>query len=111
MRRKSCDRPRSAEAEASALKVKAGLSPLERAQIDKETAIGVAEKLAQVQFPEMLVIGGSGEGKGPMNPFDEEGLESFIKISRELSKEKADVSDHRWCSVSADVKQPQKRRF
>jgi len=75
-----------AEAEASRLKVQAGLSPLEKATIDKETAIGVAEKLASIKFPEMLVIGGSGNGQGPLNPFDAVGLKSLIDISKEMSE-------------------------
>jgi regulator of protease activity HflC (stomatin/prohibitin superfamily) len=74
-----------AEAEAAALKVAAGLTPLDKANIDKETAIGVAEKLAQVRFPQMMVIGGGGNGQGPLNPFDAVGLKSFIDISRDMT--------------------------
>jgi len=74
-----------AEAYAAKLKVQAGLSPLEEAQINKETAIGVAEKMAQVKFPAMMVIGGNGNGQGPLNPFDAVGLKSFIDISKGLA--------------------------
>lgn len=74
-----------AEAEAARLKVAAGLTPLDKANIDKETAIGVAEKLASVRFPQMMVIGGGSQGQGPLNPFDAVGLESFIKISKNIS--------------------------
>lgn len=72
------------EAQATKLKVAAGLSPLEEATIDKETAIGVAEKLANVKFPEMMVIGGSGNNQSALNPFDAVGLKSFIDISKQM---------------------------
>lgn len=72
-----------AEAEVNKLKVAAGLTPLEKANIAKDTAIGVASQLANVKFPEMMIMGGSG-GSG-MNPFDAVGLESFLRISKKLS--------------------------
>ena len=74
-----------AEAEAARLKVAAGLTPLDKANIDKETAIGVAQQLAKVQFPNMMVIGGGAGGAGPLNPFDAVGLKSFIDISQQLT--------------------------
>lgn len=70
-----------AEAAAARLKVAAGLTPLDRANIDKETSIGVAHELAQVKFPSMMVIGGGKDGNA-LNPFDAVGLESLIKISK-----------------------------
>lgn len=54
-----------AQAEANRLKVAAGLTPQERAQIQKETAIGVAEKLAELKFPQVYIEGGK-EGKSSM---------------------------------------------
>lgn len=75
------------EAEAARLKVAAGLTPLEKATIEKETAIGVAEKLAQVKLPETLVIGGNGQST-PLNPFDAVGLESFMRLSKKMSSGK-----------------------
>lgn len=72
-----------AEAESARLKVAAGLSPLEKATIDKETAIGVAEKLSQVKLPEMMVIGGNGTTSP--DPFAAVGLESFIRISKGMT--------------------------
>lgn len=71
-------------AKINALKVQAGLTPLERATIAKETAIGVAAELAKVQFPQMMIIGGSDKG-GPLNPFDAVGLDSFMKISEKMA--------------------------
>lgn len=76
-----------AEAESARLKVAAGLTPLERATIDKETSIGVAEKLSQVKFPEMMIIGGGSGGTSNLNPFDAVGLKSFIEISKSMSKQ------------------------
>jgi regulator of protease activity HflC (stomatin/prohibitin superfamily) len=77
-----------AEAEVNKLKVAAGLTPLERANIDKETAIGVAAELSKVQFPGMMVLGGGG-GNNPTNPFEAVGLESFLRISKEYSNKTA----------------------
>jgi len=75
-------------AEISKLKVAAGLTPLEKATIDKETRIGVAAELAKVQFPGMMIIGGGGNGSAT-NPFDAVGLESFMRINDRLNKENA----------------------
>lgn len=77
-----------AEAEAAKLKVQAGLTPLDKANIDKETAIGVAEKLSAIKFPELLVVGGGSNNGTPLNPFDAVGLKSFIDISKSLSHSK-----------------------
>lgn len=71
-------------AEISRLKVQAGLTPLEKATIAKEQAIGVAAELAKVQLPTMMVIGGGGNGSGPLNPFDAVGLESFHRLSEKI---------------------------
>jgi hypothetical protein len=58
---------KKAEAEGDKLKVLAGLSPLEQARMDKETAIGVAKALAGpdgIVFPKIVVSGGSSKGGG-----------------------------------------------
>lgn len=73
-------------AEVSKLKVQAGLTPLEKATIAKDTAIGVAAELAKVQFPSMMVLGG-GNGKGAADPFEAVGLESLMRISDKMSKQ------------------------
>jgi len=74
------------EAKTNALLVKAGLTPLVKAQIEKDTAIGVAQAMAGVKFPTTMVIGGKGEGGGSqLNPFDAVGLESFITIIKCIS--------------------------
>jgi regulator of protease activity HflC (stomatin/prohibitin superfamily) len=75
-----------ADARAASLKVAAGLSPLEKAQIDRDTAIGVAMQLAKVQLPKLMVLGGNSNGQA-INPFDAVGLESLIKISKNMATE------------------------
>jgi regulator of protease activity HflC (stomatin/prohibitin superfamily) len=76
-----------AEAEANRLKVSAGLTPQERAEYQMKTAIGVAEKLSQVQLPAMMVIGGDGKN-GATDPFTAVGLESFMRINEKLAKDR-----------------------
>lgn len=76
-----------AEAEAARLKVAAGLSPLEKATIEKETAIGVAEALAksnQKWVPEVVVMGG--ENKGGANPMEAFGLNMMMDLAKKMSK-------------------------
>lgn len=51
-----------AVAESNRLKVSAGLTPQERAQIEKETAIGVARELAKMSTPEVVIMGSDGKG-------------------------------------------------
>lgn len=55
-----------AQAEANRLKVAAGLTPQERAMIQKETAIGVAEKLAELKFPQVYINGNGKDSGGQM---------------------------------------------
>ncbi len=75
-----------ADAESARLKVAAGLTPLERATIEKETAIGVAHELAAVKLPGLMVIGANGENGSALNPFDAVGLQAFIQMSKDMSK-------------------------
>jgi regulator of protease activity HflC (stomatin/prohibitin superfamily) len=77
---------REAEARGAALLVQAGLTPRDKAIIDKETAIGVAAEMAKIQLPEVMIFG-SGEGS-PTNPFDAIGLEAFMNITDKISKSK-----------------------
>lgn len=94
LKRKQAEQDAAAEitrgkalAEVSKLKVQAGLTPLERATIDKKTRIGVAAELAKVQLPNMMVIGGGGNGK-TADPFEAVGLESLMRINDRLSADK-----------------------
>lgn len=76
-----------AEAFAAKKKVEAGLTPLEKATIEKETKIGIAEALSRVKFPESMVISG-GSNNGNVNPFDAVGLQSLYELSEKMSVKK-----------------------
>lgn len=73
-----------ASAEVARLKVQAGLSPLEQAQIEKETRIGVAAELAKVRVPQ-IVIGG--QGGNSANPMDAIGVNMLLEVMGKLNKE------------------------
>ena len=76
-----------AEAAAARAKVAAGLTPLERANIEKETAIGVAQALAQSNVrwvPEVMVNGGSGSNAA--NPMDAVGLNMLLEIAKKQAE-------------------------
>jgi hypothetical protein len=74
-----------ASAEVARLKVQAGLSPLERAQIEKETRIGIAAELAKVQVPK-IVIGGGAAGKSA-NPLDAIGVNMLMEVMAKMEKQ------------------------
>lgn len=76
-----------AKAAANRALVNAGLTPLERATIEKETAIGVAQALAgsEVRWvPEVMVVGGNGNNGA--NPMDAVGLNMLLDIAKKQSK-------------------------
>lgn len=76
-----------AEAEANRLKVQAGLTPQERAQLEKDIAIGVAEALAKSNvkwIPEIMVIGGSGSNS--TNAMDAVGLNMMLDVVNKIQK-------------------------
>jgi len=79
-----------AAAEANKLLVNAGLTPEKRALIEKDTAIGVAQALATVKFPEIMVIGTGGAGGGGthLNPFDAVGLDALRKTAKDMATTK-----------------------
>lgn len=77
-----------AEAEVAKQKVIAGLTPLEKATIEKETQIGVAAELAKVKFPETMVISGGNGTSGGTNPFDAVGLKALYDLSKQMSDDK-----------------------
>jgi len=74
------------EAKAAANKalVAAGLTPLEKATIEKETKIGVAEALSHINLPK-IVITDSGSGGGN-TAFDAMGLSAMQKLVDQMSK-------------------------
>lgn len=78
-----------AEGEAEAAKnralVAAGLTPLERAQIEKETRIGVAEAIAKINLPK-VVMGGQ-NGNGGASTMDIMSLKFATDLVDKLSKE------------------------
>lgn len=72
---------KKAEAEGDKLKVMAGLSPLEQARIDKETAIGVAKAIAGpngITFPAIVSGGSNGQG-GALQTFELKMLNDLVK--------------------------------
>lgn len=71
---------KEAEAKANAKLVQAGLTPLEKANIEKETAIGVARELAKMNVPQIIVNGGE---KG-INPLDMVGVNQALEIQKKL---------------------------
>jgi regulator of protease activity HflC (stomatin/prohibitin superfamily) len=77
-----------AEARVARLKVQAGLTPKERAEIDKEKAIGIARELSKVQFPaSMVVVGGEGGKGGKVDPFTALGLNSMYDMTKRMEAE------------------------
>lgn len=78
-----------AEAEGNKLKVAAGLTPLERAQIEKETRIEVAKALANVQPPSVVISGGSDKGgSGGADFLTLLGVKAAWDMSREMNDAK-----------------------
>jgi regulator of protease activity HflC (stomatin/prohibitin superfamily) len=75
-----------AQAYADRLKVAAGLTPLERATIDKETRIGVAAEIAKVKFPSTMIISGGGANGRGTDPFEAVGLQSLYDLSKKMSQ-------------------------
>lgn len=76
-----------AEAEVARQKVAAGLSPLEKATLEKETAIGIAKEIANVKFPETMVIAGGGK-EGGVSPWDAVGLNQMMEITAKIKEAK-----------------------
>ena len=74
-----------AEAAAAKAKVAAGLTPLEKATIEKETAIGIAQALADSKVrwvPEIIVAGNGGNSN---NAMDAVGLNMLMDLTSKLA--------------------------
>lgn len=74
-----------AKAAANRALVSAGLTPLERATIQKETAIGIAHELAQSQVrwvPEIIMGNGNGSGSA----MDAVGLNMLMQVVEKMNK-------------------------
>jgi putative NADH-flavin reductase len=56
-----------AKAAANQALVRAGLTPQEKAQFDKDTKIGMARELAKRKVPKLMIVGGNGSGADPMS--------------------------------------------
>ena len=77
-----------AEAAAARAKVQAGLDPMTKAQIEKETAIGIAQALANSKVrwvPEIIV---SGDGGNSNNAMDAVGLNMMMDIVKKMNSDK-----------------------
>ena len=77
-----------AAAEGDRLKVLAGLTPLERATIEKETAIGVAAEISKMNWPQMMIFGGGNGSNSPTNPFDAVGLQAYKEIVNNMGNKR-----------------------
>lgn len=78
---------KKAEAQGDKLKVAAGLSPLEAAEIERDTRIGVMKALAGpsgIVFPRIVSGGSDGQG-GALQTFE---LERLYELSNKMSKNK-----------------------
>ena len=73
-----------AKAAANQALVSAGLTPLERATIEKETKIGVAQALSAIQLPTYVVAGGNG-GSGN-TAMDAMGLKMMTDLVNQMSE-------------------------
>jgi regulator of protease activity HflC (stomatin/prohibitin superfamily) len=73
-----------AKAAANRALVNAGLTPLERATIEKETKIGVAQALSAIKLPTYVVAGGNG-GNGN-TAMDAMGLKMMTDLVNQMSK-------------------------
>ena len=71
-----------AKAAANRALVSAGLTPLERATIEKETKIGVAEALSKTKWPTVVMSGGNGQN----NAMDVIALKQMTDLVDKLSK-------------------------
>lgn len=74
-----------AESRKNSLLVRAGLTPQERAQIEKEIAIGVAAEIAKLKLPEVYINGNS-SSKGGGVLYDILGADYARKMTKGLSK-------------------------
>ena len=76
------------EAEAAALKVRAGLTPQEKAEWNYKTQVGVAAEFAKAApgafVPNIMVIGGSGNGGGS-TAMDAIGLNMLMEVQAKMN--------------------------
>ncbi|MCG8475460.1 MAG: hypothetical protein MI784_08310 [Cytophagales bacterium] len=70
LRAKAAKVKADAEAYKNKKLVSAGLTPQEKAQLEKEMAIGVAKELAKIKFPSTMIISGNDSKKGGGTPLE-----------------------------------------
>ena len=75
-----------AEAEANRLLVAAGLTPLDRATIEKETKIGIAKALSEYQGAWTPTVVAGGSGAGGNQAMDAVGIRMILDIIEKLGK-------------------------
>ena len=83
---KKIEQEGNAKAAANRALVSAGLTPLEAATIEKETAIGIAQALANSQVrwvPEIMI---NGQGANSNTAMDAVGLNMLLDIAKKQSK-------------------------
>lgn len=76
---------KKAQAEGDRLKVAAGLTPKERADIDKETAIGIAEWLSKRPVPQIVIEGGTGSQSTLSNAYS---MEQMLLLLDKLNRKR-----------------------
>ena len=81
---KKIEQEGNAKAAANRALVSAGLTPLERATIEKETKIGVAQALSKIQLPTYVVAGGNGSNGN--TAMDAMGLKMMTDLVNQMSK-------------------------
>ena len=74
-----------AEAAKNRALVAAGLTPLEKATIAKETSIGVARELAKLKLPSTFIGGGGANGAG-MSPIQAMGIDAMYNLTKRIGK-------------------------
>lgn len=75
-----------AQAEANRLKVAAGLTPQERAEWEYKTKVGVAQALADIALPKIVMAGANGSGGS--SAMDAMGLKMIVDLQKTLSESK-----------------------
>lgn len=73
-----------AKAAANRALVAAGLTPLEKANIEKETKIGVAQALKDIKLPKIVMNGGTSGGGN--TAFDAMGLKAMTELVDKMSE-------------------------
>jgi regulator of protease activity HflC (stomatin/prohibitin superfamily) len=73
-----------AEAEANRLLVAAGLTPLEKATIDKEKAIGIAKAFSEYKGEWVPRVVSGGSGSGANNAMDAVGIKMLLDIIEKI---------------------------